>query len=126
MGWVVDVWKAGTARARAPMAPSPPRTCLLHAPALYPSTLTPPPQAPRPVLPQVRGILRSFVSRLRVSARTAYIALSRGSAHAAGAADQGRILSALAIGVSAGLQSLDVNLDKLANHVAEASGQVRP
>ena len=70
-------------------------------------------------------LLSGFVARLRVTARTAYVASAGGGAGAAGARENALVLAALATAKRAGAPAaLATNLDKLANYVARGGDAV--
>ena len=70
-------------------------------------------------------LLSGFVARLRVTARTAYVASAGGGASAAGARENALVLAALATAKRAGAPAaLATNLDKLANYVARGGDAV--
>ena len=73
----------------------------------------------------LRPLLAGFIARLRVTARTAYVASVGGGAGTAGARDNALVLAALATAKRAGAPAaLATNLDKLANYVARGGDAV--
>merc|ERR1711957_683785 len=61
---------------------------------------------------------------MRVTGRTAYIARSRGSWHAADLRTNGMVLSSFAMLEDAGGDGILANVDKLANYVAHGGGSL--
>lgn len=71
---------------------------------------------------QARGILEYLGSSMRVTARTAYVASSKGSWHAADVRGEGMALTAMALAIRAGGVAGVANVDKLANYVGRGGG----
>eukprot|EP00928_Gymnodinium_smaydae_P025374 TRINITY_DN20229_c0_g4_i1.p1 TRINITY_DN20229_c0_g4~~TRINITY_DN20229_c0_g4_i1.p1 ORF type:complete len:2105 (+),score=387.02 TRINITY_DN20229_c0_g4_i1:758-6316(+) len=92
----------------------------LHFASDIPEQLRPPEDAQHEL--PVRQFLQSFASSLRVTGRTAYIARSSGSRFAADLRSNSMALSALALAKKKSEEYGIVNVERLANYVANGGG----